>query len=298
MREIVCAVCRKKTSVRIVYPANLIEHKISPLTYSSRRIPDKVHFRIVVCTRCGLLFSTPIFEETGILDLYKESNVPLMADIQNSKQVYGLYLTQILDKLPGMERLLEIGCGNGFFLEEAKRMGFGEVWGVEPSSQSVRFLPKGIDKKHIVIEIFKEGQFKKNFFDIVCFFQVFDHLTDPKSFLKEVYTILKPGGYVLAIMHDAKAWTHKILGESSPIFDIQHIYLFDKKSAKKIFENNGFHVGQIFNTFSKYSLGYWLKMAPLPGLVRSFVMKHDDWKLFKIRVPLKVGNMAVVARKD
>lgn len=297
MIQTICAVCRKKNPVKVLYKSNFKAADINPQVYTSRRVPDRVHFRIVRCLVCGLTFSNPIYEAKKILDSYKRSANPTTEDLKNSALVYISYLKNIIKNLPSKDKLLDIGCGDGFFLLEAKKLGFRELYGVEPSKEAISKLEPGINGKNIINDVFKKGQFKKNLFDIVCFFQVLDHVVDPNEFLKNCHDIIRPGGYILAIMHDAKFLTNIIMGEKSPIIDIQHIYLFDKETIRKIFQNNGFNVVKVFNTFNLYSLGYWLEMAPLPSLFRNFVLRNWEFPLFRIPIPLKIGNMAAVAKK-
>lgn len=295
MHTNICAVCQRKTPTKVLYQANFREKDINFKIYTSRRIPDRLHFRIAKCKVCGLTFSNPIYSSNKIIDLYKKSANPDYQDLQNSARVYASYLKRILTDFSNKNRLLDIGCGDGFFLTEAKKLGFKELYGVEPSEEAVGHLQKGLNKKNIINNVFKKGQFKKNFFDVVCFFHVFDHVVDPNEFLKNCYDILKQGGYVVSVMHDSKALTHRILGENSPIFDIQHIYLFDKNTVKKIFEKNGFKVLRVFNITNIYSLGYWMKMFPHQFLRK--IIDDKDWPLLKFNIPWRVGNMAIAASK-
>lgn len=297
MQDIDCCICRKKTNFEVVYKSNFNLDDISPKIFTSRRIPDKVHFRIVRCLKCGLVFSNPIASSVKIIDVYKKSYNPT-DDVTNSGKVYAMYLKDVLNKLSKHKRLLDIGCGNGFFLKEALKLGFREVYGIEPSKDAVRNLVSGVYKKNIIGNIFKKGQFKKDFFDVICFFQVFDHLLNPNNFLTNCNYILKPGGYILAIMHNVDSLQARILGERSPIFDIQHIYLFNKKNIRRIFENNSFIVEKVISSTTIYSLGYWIKMFPLIKFIRQFVINHENWPLFKLIIPFKVGNILIIARKN
>ena len=70
--------------------------------------------------------------------------------------------------------MLEIGCGNGFFLKEALAQGYTSVKGVEPSVKAVSMADRGI-AKHIICDIMRPGLFEKEQFDAVCMFQVLDH---------------------------------------------------------------------------------------------------------------------------
>ena len=176
---------------------------------------------------------------------------------------YARYLRECLLQLPAIDRFLEIGCGNGFFLEHALACGFDEVHGVEPSSDAVDRAPEAV-RGRIINDVFRDGLFPTGHFSLVCAFQVFDHLAHPNAVLKACRQILRPGGVVaLFINHDIGTWTNRLLGARSPIIDIEHIYLYNQESMTRIFCKNGFEVLRVFPVEDSYPLYYWIRMAPL-----------------------------------
>ncbi len=295
MKKIRCVICGDISKYRVLYKANYSIKDVDPEIYISRRLPDKVHFRIVECEKCKMVFSNPIVKDKKILNSYINSAFYPEEDIDNLTDVYEYYVNT---KIPKGKRnnILEIGCGNGRLLSRLGKLGFKNIQGLEPSKNAVAASPKNVNRKKIVIDFFKENQFKSSSFDVVVFFQVLDHVIDPNKFLTEVYRILKPGGYVLAIIHDSKSLSARLLGESSPIIDIQHINLFDKKNIRRIFNLNKFKVNSVFNTFTKYSVGYWLKIMPLSIIIKNLFKKLDI--LNKINVKMYAGNMGILAIKQ
>lgn len=296
IKNINCAVCNKQSNVITLYKENFKIKDINPETYTSRRIPDRAHFRIVRCLECGLTFSNPIIDPEIIIRSYRESEVPIVDDLENAAEIYMNYIKKHLNLLWSQSKVLDIGCGNGFFLKKIKDRGCKDYYGLEPSRKAANFLPKGISKKRIIINTFNSGHFQKDYFDLVCSFQVIDHILNPNQFIKDCFKILKPGGYCFLINHDAKSLTANILGERSPIIDVQHIYLFDKRTIKKIFENNNFLVTKVFNTRSIYTLQYWIDMAPLNSSTKRLLSRIFS-PLLRLKIPLRVGNMAIIAQK-
>lgn len=124
-------------------------------------------------------------------------------------------------------------------------------------------------------------------------------MSNPNGFLKAVYKILRNGGVILAINHDVGSLAAKILGESCPIFDIEHTFLYDKKTMRRIFEKNGFQVLWVEGVSNKYPLSYWLKMTPLPSFLRkSFTTIFNLFGLENKKIKLKAGNLGLAARKN
>ena len=192
--------------------------------------------------------------------------------------------------MPKKPQVVEVGCGTGFFLERLKGLGITNVWGVEPGKAMVNQAP-GWLKRRIHPGLFKRGLFPPNRFDLICCFHTLDHLVSPRTFIKESYRILKPGGLIMIVVHDSQGWSVKLWGERSPIFDIEHIYLFDKKNLSTVFKRDKFEIIDVFDLVNTYPLEYWLKMSGLPSW-----LKHAGL-LAKLPVSLKGGNIALVARK-
>ena len=297
MIQQLCAIC-EKDNFEVIYKENFDLKKIDERIFSARRLPDRMHYQIVKCKKCGLVYSNPILEYGKIEKLYKKSFTSYDTHLENLKETYGFYLRE-LNKYVGTIHelsLLEIGCGNGFFLEEALKQGY-IVYGIEPGKKSAQKAKPNI-KKNIVVDIFRPGLFRKNFFDVVCCFQTFDHIPNPNEFLNECYKVLKKGGFILFFNHDASSFSAKILGEKSPIIDIEHTYLYDKKTMPRIFTKHKFKILEIKSAINIHSLSYWIHLFPLPNSIKLPLIKFLIFtKLGNIKIKLNPGNMVLMAKK-
>src|SRR3989344_427575 len=296
VKEVNCPICGK-FDYKILFKENFAKSEVDEKTFSARRTPEKVLYQIVKCNRCNLVYSNPIFEEENLQKLYKKSVFTYSENLPDLRETYGFYIKKVESALPNKENFLDIGCGNGFMLEKAQGIGFKSVWGVEPSLDSINKARSDIKSK-IKNDVFKEGLFREKFFDLVCIFQTLDHVSNPNGFLKAVYKILKRGGVVLAINHNVASFFAKILGERYPIFDIEHTFLYDKETMKKIFEKNGFKVLWVESTFNIYPLNYWLRMFPLPGGLKKLLVNFFSvTSVINKKIKIKAGNLGLAATK-
>lgn len=291
-----CAICGIDNS-QVLFESNFRLSDINELIFSARRIPDKIHYRIVQCQKCGLVYSNPILDLSRIENLYKQSRYTYGEYEKDLISTYSRYLREVKQYLKGNKRLLEIGCGNGFFLLAAQKIGFKKVFGVEPGKETVAKANPEV-KKHIINDFFKKGQFKKDYFDLICLFQVLDHIIYPNILLSECFKILKPGGGILCINHDVESWSVKLLREGSPVFDVEHTYLYSKKTLPLIFEKNNFKVVKIFGVANYYPFSYWLRMFPLPEKIKILIEKLSSLLgISEKRFWLKAGNIGIYAQK-
>jgi len=292
-----CAICRIEGNAEELYPANLNHEAFDPVVFSARRLPDRIHYRIVKCDTCGLVRSDPITTNEELTRLYKQSTFDYQAETDNLKRTYGRYLHR-LDHLGATKgALLEIGCGNGFFLEEALNQGYQFVNGVEPSRLAIDRATPNIKEK-IHCGMMEVGLFKTESFDIVCLFQVIDHLPDPGAVLNECFHLLRKGGLLLAINHNVSAFSTTILKERSPIIDIEHTYLFSPTTMRRICEQSGYLVREQGQVVNNYSLHYLVRLLPLRSGFKARVLRGlRRLHLDKITMRVPLGNQYLVGQR-
>jgi len=265
--------------------------------FTARRVPDKLHYRVVKCRKCGLVFSNPILSFGEIRRLYVASKFTYGSHTSDLKDTYAHYLKHYLNYVGNRENFLEIGCGNGFFLEVALDLGFKNVYGVEPSHQAVAAASPRVRNK-IRSEMFDPSSFSSNQFDVISFFHTIDHVLNPNQFLTGCYGLLSDSGIVLCICHNVESLPAKLLAERCPIIDVEHICLFSKSTLSRIFEKNGFNVIDVFDVSNRFSLEYWVQIFPFPTSLKRRakdllrMLRVEKWKL-----KLKAGNIGIVASK-
>lgn len=293
-----CAICGTEGHAVELYPANFDMEDFNPEVFSARRLPDRIHYRLVKCRACGLVRSDPVADAATLGDLYRQSTFDYGKEVSNLRRTYGRYLGRLDAFGVRKESLLEIGCGNGFFLEEAMERGFADVRGVEPSAEAVAKAAPGLGRL-IVCNIMRPGLFPEATFDVVCLFQVFDHLPDPSSIVAEIYHVLKPGGLLLILNHNIKALSVRLLGERSPIIDLEHTYLYDPVTLSRLTQTQKFTVCEIGSVWNCYTLHYLARLLPVPALFKPrllALLSASSIGRFSLSVPL--GNLYLVAQKQ
>lgn len=301
-QDVACALCGPGVGHRVLYPSRLDRAGVDPgQLFSARRIPGRIHFRIVCCERCGLVYSNPIFSEETIRRFYAESQFIddpfLKSQFVNIQNDYSRHLKKAASYLAHNGSLLDIGCGNGFFLKIAREQGFINIKGVEPGRDACAKADADI-RPLIVLDTFRGGLFGRDVFDIVSSFHVLDHILCPNDFLNDIREVLKPGGIVLLVAHNVRFIVTRFAGESAPMFHIEHVYLFDRKTARRILEKNGFEVLRIDDLSCTYTLAHAVKMMPLPMFLKKVFLKILEGKrAADIKVRLSPGDMLLIARK-
>ena len=291
----ICPICETNAYSKIEYEEKLPK-KRENINFSGRKNPDGYHYEMQRCGNCSLLYAASIYEAELTNQLYNESNFVYNLELEGLKKTYGSCLTKIENIIQNKENFLEIGCGNGFLLEVAIKKGWKNVTGVEPSLAAINHANETVKNK-IIHSTFEVKNFEKNYYNLVFFAMVIEHVPDINQFLLGIYDILKPGGIVVCICHNERHFLSKLLKNKHPIINDEHNYVFGKATLEKIFIKNKFRNIIIDNLKNYYPIDYWLKMSPLPKIVNFPLIFFSKLLFNNKNIGIKAGNLFLTAKK-
>jgi len=299
LRETACPLCGARSEQEQVelYPATFSEEHIAAHTFSARRNPDKVHYRMVRCLQDGMVRSNPVLESKILNKLYAKSTVEYGSEEKNLISSYLPQLESVISRLPKSAKMVEVGCGSGFMLQALKEQNYPFVFGVEPSKSARNMAGEHIQKS-IINQPLNDKLFKRKSLDFIFFFQTLDHVPEPNTFLRSCYNALKPGGFIFSLHHNLIALPARLLGEKSPIVDIEHTHLYTPATSKLLFERNGFMVKKVWTPKNKISMQHLLKLLPLPNELKSRMSKAAIVsRVLAQSLWLDLGNICIVGQK-
>jgi SAM-dependent methyltransferase len=227
-----------------------LEHPACPLCRSDERefpfdLPEG--YRVARCQECGTHYLYPRLTEEAMQQVYQDPSYYQggnsgYADTSYFDQEKALRATfrSLLRNLQkrGMTGgdLLEIGCGYGYLLDEAKTY-FRRRMGTECSSEAAAQARKtGADVFVGGIEQLANDAL----FDCALAIQVIEHIYDPVGFMKQLVAHLKPGGYVALATPDIGGALRKFTGRSWPSFKVpEHVLYFDFHSLQRLMREAG-----------------------------------------------------------
>ena len=69
MHHTLCALCETDRWDQPLYPEKLPPNAFTSDTFSARRIPDRIHYRMVRCGQCGSVRSDPVLSDDELARL-------------------------------------------------------------------------------------------------------------------------------------------------------------------------------------------------------------------------------------
>jgi SAM-dependent methyltransferase len=203
-----------------------------------------IHFHIVKCSGCGLVYTNPRPTDSSLEAYYSEH--------YDTATLSGLYcldgrkreqnFSRSLRMLAGYKRsgkLLDVGCGAGFFLDAARNFGNWQVCGIEPSSYACGLARKRIGSNVLNCTL-KEAGFQDAEFDIVSLWYVLEHVSSPISLLREAKRILKPEGLLLVAVPNLnylllkRRITKLFATKPASLYPHEHLYQFSLKTIRMV----------------------------------------------------------------
>lgn len=190
---------------------------------------------VVSCGGCGFLFKAHQPPGAYLNHHYAESGEGYLASLaeQHSeiREDFRTARKSLMNTFPTGGTILDVGCASGFFLES-----LGDTWtrfGVE----LFRFAAERARRRRGITvhegDLFSAG-FATHSFDVVCSFDVVEHLSDPMSIFREARRILKPGGLLVLGTGDSRSLAARLSGSRWTYFCIpEHLSFFNSASLRK-----------------------------------------------------------------
>ena len=136
-------------------------------------------------------------------------------------------------------RILDVGCGDGFFLRSVKNIGW-EVHGIEMSEEAVH-RAKSMGVEQVTRGTFDDNSYLDHYFDVIRFWSVLEHIHDPVATLAKVNRLLKPGGLLVIQVPNYRSAAARWTGPLWSAWDVpRHLYHFSYKSLNSLLEKSGF----------------------------------------------------------
>lgn len=146
-------------------------------------------------------------------------------------------------------RLLDMGCGLGFFLRVISQYPNWEAYGCEISATAVRYARETLGLRNAVCGRLDSAEFPQGSFDIITIWDVIDHVLLPDPLLRRCHALLRDGGICFIRTPNVsiqllRARLKKLVRHLQPdlayLMARDHMHHYSSASIRKLLERNGF----------------------------------------------------------
>ena len=254
------------------------------------------HGQIVKCKKCDLVYVNPVENISSYLSGYRDVVDDEYLCMENFRKLLSLKHLKKLERYKKGKELLDVGCFAGFFLELARAHKWN-TFGIEPSSWASSFAKKRGTK--VLGKTIEKTPLPNNYFDVITLWDVIEHLSNPKRDIAKLSKSLKRGGIIAIGTPDVESLMFKILRGHHPYFIRMHLVLFSQKTLKKLLEQNGFKIIDIYTYGRPYPLCYYLERLETKFSIFKYLrfLKKNKF-INEIPITLNLGDeFTILAKK-
>ena len=206
--------------------------------------------RIQLCRGCGVQWMNPQYTDAHLEDFYSRYYATPQSDLLRTLRVR--LFSEYIAKMEGFGSkgiLLDIGCGEGHFLEAALARGW-QVEGFDVDAPSVAQVSARLQVP-LQSGDFSNLSFNSPQFDAIVMHQVLEHLKDPGEVLRRVKELLAPGGTFFVAVPNIRSFSASLkrLAERTGLrrrklgsyYDTDHhLWYYTPKALQRVLAQYGF----------------------------------------------------------
>lgn len=231
----------------IFYQNNALQHTKCLITQTEDLYPLKGYEKnyLVKSKSSGFVFCSKIPTEEEIYNHYNNYPIGYGAD----SAITTIRINEVLDgfeKFRKTNKMLDVGCGPGLFLIEAKKRGW-EVYGTEFTDNQLTYLEnKGINTLKGKLN---NASFEDELFDVIISSEVIEHINNPVEEIQHFHRLLRKGGVVYITTPNFNALERYLLKGDYDIIEYpEHLSYYTPKTIDLLLTQNGFKKLKITTT--------------------------------------------------
>ena len=286
-----CRICAGP--LRLLYTGSGLEARaeaFSPTNHQPGQYGD-----LYRCESCGTVAQPSLPHGDALLDLYRHMRDEHYLDEEEGRRAAARRLLGEIGKYAPRGRLLDVGCGHGLLLDEARRRGY-EVEGLELSEHAAAHA-RG--RLRLPVHARTLGQLVADpeppRYAAIVLADVIEHLDEPATAIDHCAALLEPDGVLCIVTPDPGSRTARVAGAGWWGYLPAHTYLLPRRTLRELLERRGYDVVADLPFVRTFSLRYWMAgLAERGGAIGRTVDLLRKAAPRRARVSLSLGDERVL----
>jgi SAM-dependent methyltransferase len=250
------------------------------------------HGDLFRCRECGTVQQPSLPAGGDLQDLYRSMDDAAYLDEEEGRRATARRLLDLVGRYVPAGRLLEVGCGHGLLLDEARRRGY-EVRGVELSASAAGYAREvlGLDVREEPLETLSSD----DGFAAIVMADVIEHLDDPLGALDRCTQLLAPGGVLCVVTPDPSSATARLAASRWWGYLPAHTFLLPRLTLRELLGARGLVVSDDVPLVRTFSAGYWIAgLAERGGPLGAALSALRRMLADRVSLSLSLGDERVV----
>jgi SAM-dependent methyltransferase len=246
------------------------------------------------CQRCGTVAQPSLPKGDALLELYRRMRDDRYLEEESGRRATARRVLDQIGRFAPSGRLLDVGCGHGLLLDEARKVGY-ETEGLELSEHAGAYArdqlgltvhPKTLDEL--------DGRY-----NVIVLADVIEHLDDPPAAIDHCGRLLEPGGVLCVVTPDPGSRTAQLAGPGWWGYLPAHTYLLPRATLRELLERKGLDLEADKGLVRTFTLRYWMAgLAERGGAVGRAVQALRKTAPRRARVSLSLGDERVIVARS
>lgn len=249
------------------------------------------------CCGCGLVFLNPrpalseferIYPANYHAFEFSEKEFGFVFNLR--RRLEAKRLLNWCKDLPDDASVIDIGCGDGFHLELLRDFGV-KTWRLEGVDADER-AASVVEKKNIKIYrgLLENLDLPKESFDLALLIMTVEHVADPVQLLRDVRSILQPGGRVVIVTDNTDSLDFKLFknrhwgGYHFP----RHWNLFNPETMRRLAEKTRMEVESLTTQVSPVNWVYSIRNRLTDRQAPNWLVEQ-----FSLKTPVSLGVFTI-----
>lgn len=226
--------------------------------------------RLYRCGGCGNSFCYPVPTDEELAHYYRTYHLSAseggLYDVVDARmQADFPAKLAMIRKLGPVGRLLDVGCGKGYFVDYCSRQGI-QAQGIDLSASAIEYAKANHQGEYYCgkLEQASELGFEDpdQLFDTMTMWATIEHVSDPASLLRAAMSRLNVGGMLHLDTGIGNDWMDRWLPGNVQWYDPpQHLFVFSEQGMRRLCEDVGFKIVRYTGCFERTAARWWMRVV-------------------------------------